>query len=868
MKTEIRVFAFILSVLASPAFADLETFNTLASGNCPSNEDLDGRLARDYPATYFRQKIQDKQVFWRGIHGRADSTLQIDADIKASADAFETVYMLSGSQDDERVLIQWPGLDKSGEIGARCAWVSPSVLVKLQKSGRDEPAVRPLFERELFPNGSPLVAHYFATNAELEGRDDLPVRNMPWPDGDIMDYGLSPFERYVVYETTTERVDGSTSFLVGLHDTSDGKAQLLGWAREADLQHWHHRIVVGPSDNGAMSCTFENKASGKSFPVTNVGLGTTFRDANPSLESERAYTRVVTPKFPLLSHLPRGLPLNRLPYDTAPGFASVTDKQKAVERMLDRSHAERKFWKVVDEIEVAYGLASASYQQDVGEFIRLAKALDTVEIAFVVDATKSMGDYRVAVVDAIKEVRLTDPSINVNVGLLTYGDYKNKLRQSPDVNGLDVQFIQMQPISDFIRAVKSKNFRQTADAVKDKEEPSSAALIRAIRDMDWSDDVPAGSVRYIFHIGDHGTRRVAQTFKGHKSSRQNDYYPDNVASVLLDWVKDGGIRPNYTGIAVKGARSGSENTRFVDDARSIHTSLKDDPDLLALWDGVGEAFPAEPVGQAYDLRNYEGDEAELDALSREVGSIVLKSFNHHSDLKKYYAKLLSCATGQIACKDLPNRTPFASGFVSEDVLALPELRILAKRIAERRPTVGSLRCENPGMAANGKPAFKLFLALSNAELLQLGATLAESCRQGISNAGALEKLRVQLQISAAGADVAEDAAQSDEAGKFIPGWLMSPLFGLTQKDADAFFKDLRSADLKHLSSRVHEHVCTARWHVDNNANNFGLMPGSKLLFRNDDFQEGFDPSILEDVKWVNEINGKRQDYYLPASVIP
>ena len=172
---------------------------------------------------------------------------------------------------------------------------------------------------------------------------------------------------------------------------------------------------------------------------------------------------------------------------------------------------------------------------------------NSADILFLIDGTKSMRKYFKIVSRAVEDFTdkyLGNPDYRFGVAL--YGDFKTKGAESL---GDPLDFSVPYPLETNFTGNLFADLDQTElfikDALKDKSEPTNAALFEAARKIDWADQ----RLRYIIHLADHGDR-----------------VPPN--SKLIETLTDEKIF--YIPIAVEGEAILTESDAFVKHSKMIY----------------------------------------------------------------------------------------------------------------------------------------------------------------------------------------------------------------------------------------------------------------------------------------------------------
>ncbi len=192
--------------------------------------------------------------------------------------------------------------------------------------------------------------------------------------------------------------------------------------------------------------------------------------------------------------------------------------------------------------------ASCLTQNSAGDAV--AVSLDSADIMFLIDGTKSMTEYFNLVSKAVKT--FTDDYIgnpNYRFGAAMYGDHKQASR-TKITDPLDFRLIKtLQPNSGdlFERLAQTELFIK--DTKADKEEPVSAAIYNAVKKTRWKNN----KLKFLIHIGDHGDRI-------------------DPSDLLINLMKEKNVY--YVPIAVKGDGVISQSNEFVRQTNLIYQKYK------------------------------------------------------------------------------------------------------------------------------------------------------------------------------------------------------------------------------------------------------------------------------------------------------
>ena len=169
-----------------------------------------------------------------------------------------------------------------------------------------------------------------------------------------------------------------------------------------------------------------------------------------------------------------------------------------------------------------------------------------VDIMFLIDGTLSMGKYFSLVSRAVSEFTddyIDDP--NYRFGVSTYGDFKKRsLTETADpLDFKTVEELQVNLGDMFEDLGQTKLYIK--DVMKDKAEPTNAAIYNAVRNTQWREN----NLRFLIHIADHGDRV-------------------DPSELMLDALKENKIF--YIPIAVKGGGVIPESQEFVRQSNIIY----------------------------------------------------------------------------------------------------------------------------------------------------------------------------------------------------------------------------------------------------------------------------------------------------------
>jgi hypothetical protein len=458
-----------------------------------------------------------------------------------------------------------PGTEKvliSVRQRALCGWVSGKddvLLLEKERNGKVKTIDSQLYKdgpRQVMVKDSPfkqgndqnsLFLKIVVHNTNIHGNEGVPVYETP---GGKLSSAEKYFNIYEVYkyETASDPETGIPTrfYLAGWTPAGSGqpRKKLRGWVREADLFPWSTRIAVmweGSGDALGYATLEKLKAGATADSPFNKERGFGFQN-----ELER---KGILPRFPVIDQFPsEGALRDRLGHRPTPAEAEAS--VEAYKVVVQGEACDGNGQNCISSSQVAAG------RGDAGDLIG---KLETVDIMFVIDNTKSMDPYRAEVIDAVSEfVRsgLADRGVDIRVAAAVYGDYKGKTARRDELQfTLQVPF--SSPESGAIN--KLSGLEIFKDPQRDMLEAPFAALITAAEVRGWR---PNAGIHYIVHIADHGNREW--------HSKSPDNTSDLIEEVSLDEVVSSFASRNiiYVPIAVLG--DSNSPSPYADPARQSH----------------------------------------------------------------------------------------------------------------------------------------------------------------------------------------------------------------------------------------------------------------------------------------------------------
>ena len=236
---------------------------------------------------------------------------------------------------------------------------------------------------------------------------------------------------------------------------------------------------------------------------------------------------------------------------------------------------------------------------------------NSADIMFLIDGTKSMKEYFKLVSKAVSE--FTDDYIDnpdFRFGVAMYGDFKD-ITKKETTDALDFKIVDKLQINDGYLFGKLGNTNLfIKDAMKDKSEPTNAAIYNTVERVDWDGKKP----RFLIHIADHGDRVNPSPLTLKSLKEKNIFYipvavkGENITAQSADFVRqsnliyDQHLTPKGLPMAVKPLIT-YKNLGDMDEYNSIVQalvgSLNVGPDIMKniLRDGLdGARNPSEDTG--------------------------------------------------------------------------------------------------------------------------------------------------------------------------------------------------------------------------------------------------------------------------------
>jgi hypothetical protein len=214
-------------------------------------------------------------------------------------------------------------------------------------------------------------------------------------------------------------------------------------------------------------------------------------------------------------------------------------------------------------------------KHEIARLGRAVKAIDNLDILFVVGAGQGMAPYLRSIARAVAKLMedtAQDGAPSVRYSAVLYGDYNRTVK-----DGLDYYAIPFSAISDPSGLTRFEALGTYQDENKDKPDAPFAALERAARTAQWSANA---ANRLIIWIGDHGNRPA-----GKYSTAAGELIETKTAQSVIDAIKGADSRlpvaprTRFVAIQVQGGATASSRAdfrRFTQDAEQIGRGLGED----------------------------------------------------------------------------------------------------------------------------------------------------------------------------------------------------------------------------------------------------------------------------------------------------
>lgn len=592
--------ALALSVLAAPALAQSASNFVSRSGTCTSGlyETISAFPASGHSVTVRAQQIKS---------GNLAPQPMTDAVIPP----FTPVRCFAST--DELVLV----LAEEGEN--YCGWVPRTALLAGAQTPDTGP-LTPLNRGQACPTLRPMSVSDFCRKKETLGSFEALCEELRQEDGTFAD---NPIEtKFLTWNANADDPAERTS--VARFAAPDPEARLPNelsifsvfkvWDVEASPDGEDLYVLIGPDQK-----TVEGWVSERSGTVWFSRLTTFFSRGSDA---------------PILTDAPgtsAAEPLAVVP----PNLAGMLDGDEDFDKypvLVDNRAPETRFATSREpHLEVAFiGSRCGAGQlcSEIGgeRIVDKVSLLDSVDVLFVMDATKSMDSYFPIVAEEVSAIALERASTTNRFAAVMYGDFLSRADtrlSAPMQIKTAVELTEIYGGDEFDTLLSEPLFIE--DPMKDKPEAAFAALYQAIEAADWRD----GGVRIVVHIADHGDRAEAPEALARTMKAQN----------IL-----------YIPIAVRGEFLGDVNRSFATQTQRLldRTQIEGVPmgiDTLVTYDADGAQTRDEARVR---IRGSLRGATELqDVISTQIASVLLSGAESTvAESNRYppgYAQLVAAA---------------------------------------------------------------------------------------------------------------------------------------------------------------------------------------------------------------------------------
>ncbi len=235
-------------------------------------------------------------------------------------------------------------------------------------------------------------------------------------------------------------------------------------------------------------------------------------------------------------------------------------------------------------------VSSTQMVEAIGKAAELVKKSANMDILFVVDNTKSMRNYVKDTITGVKNAAdriRAEQKGQVRFAGALYGDYKSPQDLSPKNMQFKLNNFRLDRELTSIEAMMREP-EYTEDGVGDLPEAGLAALVRAVKEANWSRDA---GVKMVVWIGDHGSREIG------------DRETVGVEHVIAA-LKNAGIT-FFVPINVYGDYSSIHNKRFIEQAEAISNFARAEGGgkfkVMTTYDNASKSDTVKRVGDSIYL---------------------------------------------------------------------------------------------------------------------------------------------------------------------------------------------------------------------------------------------------------------------------
>ena len=639
-----------------------------------------------------------------------------------------------------------------------CGWVDPDVLLY----DADKPTTAygkgpmPILVKD-GPDGlnnpdNDLDLKVVLQNLQRDGQDGAPILSAPGASTKAPD--LNRLKLFYVFEVfRVEKVadpdkGGQPRFyyLIGRTPGDRGDdGRLDGWVHEDDVYTWTTRVAAFWNGTGEARGYFEKEL---------LGSGQ-FAIKEPDKDKLKEPENRTIQRFPVMSQ--------------EPSTAEIVARRRNEPASPQAIDALIKNYRIATpscaQVSTGPGVAvtpSTANKDcygtgDVGD--RIAN-LRNIDVMFLIDATTSMDAYFPATRRALEKfigglTQGQEDGVTIRAAVHIYGDYTGDVADLRAINYTPlIPFLELPRLK--IEFVRFDGLTMFSDKHNDKPEASFAALLRAAKSPSWS---PNAAIRYLVHIGDHGSREVGKTSGTGTSTLVERYTAEDVATAL----KEQGII--YVGIPVEGGRyEAFHNEAFVRQAKRI---AELNPRLAA------------PVRPTYEAgRRQETEEARVGVIATALQEGVKLS----KEARKDIVASIECAQNPNNPKCVEGRPKGSNegeGWMAQVIAGLRERHGLTQdqinRIYGRSQTVGSFYFR-PLTVDGKRQLFKYYIAIEVEPLRRLNRVVLELCQNIDTNFGMRYLNRVLTETLETTVDSHNDSVADIMSRRlFIPAFHFNPL---------------------------------------------------------------------------------------------
>ena len=705
---------------------------------------------------------------------------------------------------------------------------SPNNVQMLEIKDKVVEVENPLFLKALLRSNA--ATDNEGTNAKRVTLYDSPAGNRKV----IADVGI--FSLFYVYKIHTTN-NGRWFFVAGISPT-DTKTT-AGWIPEDSMFAWETQV----------SLYFNRQTTGTDIYSTRIGLA---KKNDTLVMAGHPRTKQIEPedsniaRFPILTHF-------NLPYEDEDIGQRETRYQIGF------------FGESCDEITGVCKSAKESLEE-MSENVRAGNQFRHVDILYLLDNSKSMSPYFDAVVSGVREATsqmdLSDDSdVKVRFAAATYGDFLTKANP-PLIDDLEFSVVadfadygQTRHLAKLTDLAKSNTFFKDS-AYKDLPEAGSAALIKAVDSLNWSE---TAGTKLIVWIGDHGDRQDESL----KSSLSEAAKLFHKSSLMINAIN------------VAGNFNATHNANFISQANVVNSQLIDLSTKNQNSDDANALFNArknqEPVRLAYDT----GQTATTSESVAATKKLVIENVAEINQEALALAKILKDAFEGRLANEADIKKAFPKARLGQLALALSQAGYdeeTIKRISREEQLMTGGWVSYREEIEN----FDFWINVSSDHMDDFQKVISSACEafQTGKIEGPLEDAMINLARNLSGDRY--DAISSEETIAevlvkylFIPKEYFGSYLDYSPSDIVELWREVRASGKHELRKELYKPVCESAYLLDLvNRDQRVDDPDRDLIPDELGYHFSVEDDKIRDFNWVWGSSSGVEFYYIPASYLP